>query len=110
MFGIFATITIKPDQRDHFLATIRDTALRSVQDELGCLRFDVFEDLADKNRYHLYEVYTDESAFQDHLDTPHAKRAMEGSKEWGEGPFEVTRAASIYSHGEKYFDTPMQEE
>ena len=85
---------------------MRDTALRSVRDEPGCLRFDVFEDLADENRYLLYEVYTDETAFQDHLDTQHAKRAMEGSQEWGEGPFEVTRAASIYPNGESYFETP----
>ena len=107
MFGIFASITIKPNQRDSFLATIRDTALRSVRDEPGCLRFDVFEDLSNEDRYHLYEVYTDENAFQDHLDTPHAKRAMDGSKEWGQGPFEVTRATSIYPHGEKYFETPV---
>ncbi len=105
MFGIFASIRIKPDQRDRFLATIRDTALRSVRDESGCLRFDVFEDLADENRYHLYEVYTDEAAFQDHLDTPHARRAMEGSQEWGEGPFTVTRAASIYPDREQFFRT-----
>ena len=110
MFGIFASITIKPDQRDRFLATIRDTALRSVQDEPGCLRFDVFEDLAVENRYLLYEVYTDEAAFQDHLDTPHAKRAMEGSQEWGERPFEVTRATSICLNGERYFETPMSDD
>ncbi len=110
MLGIFASIRVKPDKRDRFLATIRDTALRSVRDEPGCLRFDVFDDLADENRYLLYEVYTDEAAFQDHLDTPHARRAMEGSQEWGEGPFEITRAASIYPNGEKFFGTPMTEE
>ncbi len=110
MLGIFASIRVKPDQRDRFLATIRDTALRSVRDEPGCLRFDVFKNLADENRYLLYEVYTDEAAFQDHLDTPHAQRAMEGSQEWGEGPFEVARAASIYPNGEKFFGTPMTEE
>ena len=35
MFGIFASIRIKPDQRERFLATIRDTALRSVREEPG---------------------------------------------------------------------------
>jgi autoinducer 2-degrading protein len=56
MFGIFATIKVKPDQRDGFLGTIRETAFRSVSDEPGCVRFDVFQDLADENRYILYEV------------------------------------------------------
>ena len=56
MFGIFATINIKPDQRDSFLAVIRETAERSVKDEPGCLRFDVFQDLTNETRYILYEV------------------------------------------------------
>ena len=51
MFGIFATIKIKPDQRDAFLGTIRETAFRSVSGEPGCMRFDVLQDLADENRY-----------------------------------------------------------
>jgi len=64
MFGICATINIKPDQRDSFLAVIRETAERSAKDEPGCLRFDVFQDLTNENRYILYEVYTDQEAFQ----------------------------------------------
>jgi quinol monooxygenase YgiN len=71
MFRIFATIKIKPDQRDGFLGTIRETAFRSVSGEPGCMRFDVFQDLADENRYILYEVYTDEKAFKEHLATSH---------------------------------------
>jgi quinol monooxygenase YgiN len=51
MFGIFATIKIKPGQGDGFLRTIRETAFRSVNGEPGCMRFDVFQDLADENRY-----------------------------------------------------------
>jgi autoinducer 2-degrading protein len=77
MFGIFATIRIKLEQRELFLATIRETALRSINDEPGCLRFDVFQDSDDGDRFVLYEVYTSEEAFQEHLATPHAKRAME---------------------------------
>ena len=106
MFGIFATINIKPGQRDGFLATISETAKRSVNDEPGCVRFDVFQDLANENRYILYEVYTDQEAFQKHLTTSHARSAMERSRDWAEMGFEVTRAASIYPTGERYFATP----
>ena len=106
MFGIFATINIKPDQRDSFLAVIRETAERSVKDEPGCLRFDVFQDLANENRYILYEVYTDQEAFQKHLTTSHARSAMERSRDWAEKGFEVTLAASVYLTGQRYFATP----
>jgi quinol monooxygenase YgiN len=105
MFGIFATIKIKPDQRDGFLGTIKETAFRSVSDEPGCLRFDVFQDLADENRYILYEVYTDEEAFKEHLSTSHARSAMERSRDWAEKGFEVTRAVSVYPNAEQYFAT-----
>jgi quinol monooxygenase YgiN len=79
--------------------------LRSVDSEPGCLRFDVFQDLADENRYILYEVYTTEQAFQEHLATPHAKKAMEKSRDWAQTGFEVTRAVSVYPDGERYFAT-----
>jgi len=105
MFGIFASIRIKADHRDHFLATIKDTAMRSVRDEPGCVRFDVFQDESDENRYILYEVYTDEKAFETHLATPHAKRSMEGSKQWAESSFEVTRATSVFPVHPTAFDT-----
>lgn len=105
MFAIFASIRIKPDQLDSFLATIKDTVACSVRDEPGCLRFDVFRDDANENRYLLYEVYTDEAAFDDHLKTPHARLAMEGSKYWGDAPFEVIRASSIFPNDHVSFRT-----
>ena len=110
MFGIFATIKIKPDQRDGFVRAIRETAVLSVSGEPGCIRFDVFQDLADENRYILYEVYTSEDAFQKHLATPHARHAMEKSRDWATGGFEVTRATSVYPNAEGCFITPNSEQ
>ena len=109
MFGIFATIKIKSDQRDGFLRTIRETAFRSVSGEPGCMRFDVFQDLADENRYILYEVYADEEAFKEHLATSHAQSAMARSRDWAEKGFEVTRATSVYPTEQRYFATPSSE-
>ena len=113
MFGIFASIKIKLEQRENFLAEITENAKLSVQDEPGCLRFDVFRDEEDEDRYLLYEVYTDEKAFVAHLETPHAQRALKGSKEWGvegskgwgETPFEVTRATSVFPADPVSFET-----
>ncbi len=103
MFGVFASITIKPAQREQFLSTIRETARLSVDEEPGCVRFDVFRDAGQENRYLLYEVYVDESAFEEHLETAHARRAMEGSRVWAESPFDVARAHSIFPDSEIAF-------
>jgi quinol monooxygenase YgiN len=109
MFGIFATIKIKSDQRDGFLRTIRETAFRSVSDEPGCMRFDVFQDLADETRYILYEVYADEEAFKEHLTTSHAQSAMARSRDWAEKGFEVTRTTSVYPTEQRFLATPSSE-
>ena len=87
MFGIFATIKIKPDQRDGFVRAIRETAVLSVSGEPGCIRFDVFQDLADD------------------LATSHAQSAMARSQDWAEKGFEVTRATSVYPTEQRYFAT-----
>ena len=48
-----------------------ENAQRSVNDEPGCLKFDVVQDANDEDRIWLYEVYKDEAAFQAHTQTPH---------------------------------------
>ncbi len=105
MFAIFASISIKPERREQFISTVTDTARCSVRDEPGCVRFDVFQDASDENRYHLYEVYTNEAAFEAHLATPHAKRAIEGSQDFAQGPFDVTRANSVFPTGQEAYET-----
>ena len=105
MFAIFASISIKPERREQFISTITDTARCSVRSEPGCVPFDVFQDVIDENLYHLYEVYTDEAAFEAHLATPHAKRAMEGSRDFAQGSFDVTRANSVFPSGHKAYET-----
>lgn len=100
---------VKPEHREQFLAIMEETARLSVQEEVGCVRFDVFRDKDQENRYLLYEVYVDEVAFEAHLVTAHARLAMEGSKTWAEGAFEVTRAESIYPHSSSAFGTLMEE-
>ena len=115
MFAIFASIKIKPDQRENFLNSIEENAKLSVRDEPGCLRFDVFRDDEDEDRYLLYEVFTDERAWQAHVETPHAQRTMKGSNEWGikgsnewgETLFEVTRATSIFPADPMSFETAV---
>ena len=39
-----------------------------------------------------------------HLAAPHTRRAMEESSIWAEGPFEVTRAQSVFPVGATPFE------
>ena len=71
MYVIIAPIQVKEGFIDQFIKEIIDDAKESVNDEPGCLRFDVIQDAGDPNRVWLYEVYQDEEAFQAHTQAPH---------------------------------------
>ena len=66
MYIIVAPIQIKPGFRDRFVEEMILDAKGSVENEAGCLRFDVVQDGDDPNRIWLYEVYKDEAAFEEH--------------------------------------------
>ena len=71
MYVIIAPIQIKEGYREEFIEAMLDDAKGSVNDEPGCLRFDVIQDAGDPHRIWLYEVYKDEAAFQAHTQAPH---------------------------------------
>ena len=85
MHILFVTIKIKPEHRDAYMAEMLLNAKGAREDEPGCLRFDVVQDSEDANTIHLYEVYTDEAAFQVHTSAPHFLRMREKTADWREG-------------------------
>lgn len=84
MYVIIAPIQIKDGHKDEFIEAMLDDARGSVQNEPGCLRFDVIQDAGDPNRIWLYEVYTDEAAFQAHTEAPHFIKWRDTVKDWRE--------------------------
>ena len=82
MYVIVAPLQIKPGHKDEFISALLDDARGSVNDEPGCLRFDVIQDSGDPNRIWLYEVYTDEAAFQAHTQAPHFIKWRDTVKDW----------------------------
>ena len=84
MYVIIAPIQIKEGFIDQFKEEIILDAKGSVNDEPGCLRFDVIQDAEDPNRIWLYEVYVDEDAFQAHTETPHFARWRDATADWRE--------------------------
>src|SRR6185436_15100380 len=74
-FVLEVKIRIKPDQVDNFMAKLAENA-KGARSEPGCKTFDVSVDPNDKTSVMLYEVYTDEKAFQVHQETPHFKKYL----------------------------------
>ena len=58
------TIDIKPEHKKSFIEESVADAQGSVENEPGCLRFDVLQDDENPNRIYLYEVYRDDAAVE----------------------------------------------
>ena len=87
MYIILAPLQVKGEYKDQFVKAMLDDAKSSVNNEPGCLRFDVIQDAKEANRIWVYEVYEDEEAFQSHLNSPHFFKWRETTKDWLEqGP------------------------
>ena len=94
MYVIVAPIQIKEGHKEEFIKAILEDAQGSVNNEPGCLRFDVIQDGGDANRIWLYELYTDAAAFDAHLQAPHLKRWLDTVKDWrDEGPSGAARGS-----------------
>ena len=82
MQALVVTIQIKPEHRDAFMEAMLGDARGSIENEPGCLRFDVIQDLEDPNRIHLYEVYRDEAAIEAHRQAPHYLKWRDTIEGW----------------------------
>jgi quinol monooxygenase YgiN len=74
MLAVHIDLRTRPETRDAFVAAIKLQAETSLEAELGCLRFDVCEDVDDPDHFLLYEVYEDEAALAAHRLTEHFAR------------------------------------
>jgi len=80
MFTVFVTLDVEPDRIDEFAAVISENARLSIENEAGCLVFDVNRSTELPGRFFLYEVYVDESAFVlEHKGSDHFARFVSQS-------------------------------
>lgn len=96
MYGVVVTINIKPGFKERFMPSMLEDARGSVNNEPGCLRFDVLQDTEDPNRIYLMEEYMDEAAFETHTKQPHFVKWQETTKDWFAGPIEIHRVSAAY--------------
>lgn len=70
-FSVCVKFKIKPTAWESFLPLMKENAKASLRYEEGCLQFDVCSDGDSPFEVFLYEIYTSEEAFADHLKTTH---------------------------------------
>lgn len=96
MEALMVTIRIKPGHKEAFMESMLDDARGSINDEPGCLRFDVIQDQEDPNRIFLYEVYRDDAAIEAHRAAPHYLKWRETVKDWFDGEPVRARCSTIF--------------
>jgi len=102
MFAVIVKVDIKPEHKKEFLDAMFDDARGSVQNEPNCLLFNVVQDGADPNCLRLYEVYTDEAAFEEHTKTPHFVRWVETTKDWLAKPLEIATGTHLFPSDDRW--------
>jgi (4S)-4-hydroxy-5-phosphonooxypentane-2,3-dione isomerase len=68
---VLVEFLVKPAFVRQFRDLIAANAQASLEREAGCKRFDVLFDPNEPRRFVLYEIYTDEAAFDDHRASSH---------------------------------------
>ncbi|MBI3744334.1 MAG: antibiotic biosynthesis monooxygenase [Chloroflexi bacterium] len=95
MYVIVVTLQCKPGHRDTFLAAAKDDAAHSRKNEPGCVRFDVYQDQTDVNKFVFVEAYKDEAAFKQHMTMPHFQVWRAATKDIMGGPSSAVRCTNI---------------
>ena len=69
--------TVKPGTKAQFLNIIRGHASKTLENEEGCLQFEVCDPVEGGNRVFLCEMYADDAAFEVHKASPTLARTRE---------------------------------
>lgn len=81
MYVIFNRIKVKDEHLDDFIEGVKIHAIHS-NNEPGCMRYDVLQDISDPQMVFLYEVFENEEAFKSHLTHDYYKEWMAISRDW----------------------------
>ena len=88
-------LLVKPQHRAEVLEALMEDADGALDQEAGCLRFDVTVDSQNPNRFMLYEVYRNAEARQIHRAAPYLKRVGAGLVTWLEEPAKMVVAQPL---------------
>jgi quinol monooxygenase YgiN len=92
---LWVEIIVKPEHREEFLGAVWEDANGALDNEPGCLRFDVTIDTENPNHFMLFEVYRDVEARRVHRAAPYLKRVAAGLDHWVTEPSKLTVARFV---------------
>ncbi len=95
LYVVHAPLLVQDDRIDDFINALCLDAIASVNEEQGCLRFDVFQNKENPSELYLYEVYVNESAFDSHVATPHFEEWFETTKDWYAPGFSIDESDDV---------------
>lgn len=75
MYCIIVKNTVKEGCRERYLEAMLPNAKASVENEPGCIAFDVLEAREEPNTFYLYEIYESTEALDVHKQTDHYKES-----------------------------------
>lgn len=91
MIAVIGSVRIQPEHVSRFSAAASEYARGALRDEPGCHQYDLVQDQEDETRFHTFEVYDDEAAFQAHLSTALSQRFAPTVQECLAEPPNITR-------------------
>ena len=92
---LFLELVVKPEHRAEFLEALWEDANGALDNEAGCMRFEVTVDSENPNRIMLFEVYRDAEARRIHRAAPYLKRVAAGLETWLEEPSKMVVATPL---------------
>jgi quinol monooxygenase YgiN len=76
MIVVAGTVAINPASREE-AARVALKMVAATQQESGCLAYDFWCDLADPNRFHVFEEWETQEALEAHFQTSHMAEFMQ---------------------------------
>ncbi len=84
MHVIMVRCKIKADCVEAFEAEMKAHVQATRRTEPGCVQFEVCIDKEDPTTYHLFEIYADDKAIEDHAKSPTLAAMREKLEDWAE--------------------------
>ena len=90
MILVAGYVMMKPEQREK-AAQVALKMAAATKREAGCIAYDFYADLADANRFHVYEEWESDEALQAHFQTPHMAEFQQALPDLIASPPNITR-------------------
>jgi len=85
-----ATFSVPPDRHEALVRAALEITTPSRAEE-GCVEYEFWADLQQPGRFHVFEAWATQEAFERHLGTPHLKAFREARARLGVLSFDLHR-------------------